>query len=172
MKASRASTEYLADFVRALAGSRAFLAKPVSIRIQSRPYQGAPPVSIVVPVGTLRKDIERRMPLAAVARDPPSGRRRPGWKGEFIRSVQAAAELPPLREEQILGAVRAYRRSRSRRDVTVASGSQRSVASNRRGEWDGLRRRLAGSRALYSCGPATAGPTTSSRSGAEHGRHP
>ena len=116
-----ASTEYLADFVGALAASRAFLAKPVLIRIQSRPYQGAPPVSIVVPVGTLSKDIERRMPLAAVVRDLPTGRRRPGWKGDFVRSVQAAAaELPPLREEQVLKAVRAYRRSRSRRDVTVA----------------------------------------------------
>jgi hypothetical protein len=75
----------------------------------------------VVPVGALNADIKRRMPLASVARDLPTGRRRPGWKAEFVRTLRdAAAQLPPLSDAQILNAVRAYRRSRRRREIIVA----------------------------------------------------
>jgi hypothetical protein len=119
-----ASTEHLAGFVRALAASPAFLTMPVSVSIQSRPFHGAAAVSILVPVGALNADIKRRMPLAAVARDLPTGRRRPGWKADFVRSVRdAAAELPPLSDAQILNVVGDYRRSRSRREVTVGPES-------------------------------------------------
>ena len=119
-----ASTEYLAGFVRALAASPAFLTMPATVRIESRPFHGAAAVSIVVPVGALSADIKRRMPLASLARDLPTGRRRPGWKADFVRSIQnTASELPPLSEAQILNAVRQYRRSRSRREVIVAPES-------------------------------------------------
>lgn len=70
-----------------------------------------PPVEIVIPVGTLRRELEERLPMAAAAIDLPRGRKRPGWKEEFLRAVQeAAGELPPLSEEDILKAVKQYRR--------------------------------------------------------------
>ena len=116
-----ASTDYLVEFVKALAASPAFLTTPTSVRIDARPFRGANAVTIVVPVGALNADIKRRMPLASVARDLPTGRRRPGWKAEFVRTLRdAAAQLPPLSDAQILNAVRAYRRSRRRREIIVA----------------------------------------------------
>ena len=74
-----ASTEYLAGFVRALVGSPDLAAERASVRIESSPRKGLPPVAIIVPVGTLPKELQTtRLPLVAVAKDLPPGRRRPG----------------------------------------------------------------------------------------------
>ena len=55
--------------------------------------------------------LEERLPLAAAAMDLPRGRKRPGWKDEFSRAVQeAAGELPPMSEEDIVKVVKQYRR--------------------------------------------------------------
>ena len=55
--------------------------------------------------------LEERLPLAAAAMDLPRGRKRPGWKDEFSRAVQeAAGELPPMSEEDIVTVVKRYRR--------------------------------------------------------------
>lgn len=116
-----ASTQYLAGFVRALAGS-ALATDRASVRIESRPRRGLPPVAIIVPVGTLRKELEERLPLVAVAKDLPPGRRRPGWKQEFLRSLRdAARELPELSDAQVLSLVREHRRTRGRPEIAVAA---------------------------------------------------
>ena len=105
-----ASTEYLAGFVRALARWPDLAAERASVRIESSPRKGLPPVAIIVPVGTLRKEMEARFPLIAVAKDLPPGRRRRGWKQEFLRSLRdAASELPDLSDEEILNVVRQHR---------------------------------------------------------------
>lgn len=117
-----ASTQYLAGFVRALAGSPALATDRASVRIESRPRRGRPPVAIIVPVGTLRKELEERLPLVAVAKDLPPGRRRPGWKQEFLRSLRdAARELPELSDAQVLSLVREHRRTRGRPEIAVAA---------------------------------------------------
>ncbi|MPY88392.1 MAG: hypothetical protein GEU99_10740 [Luteitalea sp.] len=117
-----ASTEYLAGFVRALAGRRDLTKERASVRIESSPRPGLPPVGIIVPVGMLRRALEARIPLAAVAKDVPPGRRRPGWKQEFLRSLRdAAQEMPELSEEQILSVVRQHRRTRGRPEIAVAA---------------------------------------------------
>jgi hypothetical protein len=117
-----ASTGHLASFVRALA-SRTDLAKErASVRIESSPRAGLPPVGIIVPVGMLRRQLDARMPLAAVAKDLPPGRRRPGWKQEFLQSMRdAAREMPELSDDEILSVVRRYRRTRGRPEISVAA---------------------------------------------------
>jgi hypothetical protein len=95
-----ASTEHLAGFVRALARWPDLAAERASVRIESGPWKGLPPVAIIVPVGAVRKKMEARFPLIAVAKDLPPGRRRRGWKQEFLRSLRdAALELPDLSDE-------------------------------------------------------------------------
>lgn len=117
-----ASTEYLAGFVRALAGRPDLAAERASVRIESSPRKGLPPLAIIVPVGMLRKELEARLPLVAVAKDLPPGRRRPGWKQEFLRSLRdAAQELPELSDQQILNAVRQQRRTRGRPEFAIAA---------------------------------------------------
>lgn len=117
-----ASTEYLIGFVRALAGRPGLAEERASVRIESSPRAGLPPVGIIVPVGMLRKELEARMPLAAVAKDLPPGRRRLGWKQEFLRSLRdAAQEMPELSDEEILRVVRQHRRTRGRAEISVAA---------------------------------------------------
>jgi hypothetical protein len=106
-----ASTEHLAGFVRALSEVANLGAERGTVRIQSRPRKNMPPVEILIPVGMLRRELEERLPLAAAAMDLPRGRKRPGWKDEFSRAVQeAAGELPPMSEEDIVKVVKQYRR--------------------------------------------------------------
>ena len=116
-----ASTPYLASFVRALAKSPDLAAERASVRIESSPRKGLPPVAVIVPMATLRKELKARLPLVAVAKDLPPGRRRPGWKQAFLRSLRdAARELPDLSDEQIVNLVRQHRRMRGRPEIAVA----------------------------------------------------
>ena len=74
------------------------------------------------PMATLRKELKARLPLVAVAKDLPPGRRRPGWKQAFLRSLRdAARELPDLSDEQIVNLVRQHRRMRGRPEISVAA---------------------------------------------------
>lgn len=117
-----ASTEYLAGFVRALARRPDLAAERASVRIESNPRKGLPPVAIIVPVGTLRRELEARLPLVAVAKDLPPGRRRRGWRQEFLQSLRdAASELPNLSDDEILNVVRQHRRTRGRPEIAVAA---------------------------------------------------
>jgi hypothetical protein len=117
-----ASTPYLAAFVRAFSGSSARAAARATVRFESRSRRGQPPVAIIVPVGTLRQQIEERLPLVALAKDLPPGRRRAGWKQEFLRSLRdAARELPRMSDVAIAGVVREHRRRRGRPEIAVAS---------------------------------------------------
>ena len=117
-----ASTAYLADFVQALADGTDLVKERASVRVESRPRPGLPPVGIIVPVGMLRKQLDARLPLADVAKDLPPGRRRRGWKQEFLQSVRdAAREMPVMSDDEILNVVKPSRRMRSRPEIAVAA---------------------------------------------------
>lgn len=117
-----ASSEYLAGFVRALASRKDFAKERASVRIESIARTGMPPVGIIVPVGMLRKQIEARLPLASVAKDLPPGRRRRGWKREFLQSLRdAAREMPEMSDDDILKVVKHSRRMRGRPEISVAA---------------------------------------------------
>lgn len=116
-----ASTSHLAAFVRAFSQS-GLTATRATIRLEARRGPGEPPVAIIVPVRMLRQQIEERLPLVAVARDLPPGRRRPGWKQEFLRSLRdAARELPRMSDAEIANLVRVHRRRRARSEIAVAA---------------------------------------------------
>lgn len=117
-----ASTAYLIRFVQALTSRTDLASARASVRIESSPRAGLPPVGIIVPVGILRKQLDARFPLADVAKDLPPGRRRRGWKREFLESVRdTAKEMPVMSDDEILRIVRQSRRTRSRPEIAVAA---------------------------------------------------
>jgi hypothetical protein len=118
-----ASTNYLTAFVRALDGAADLTTERGHVRVQSSAGKNRPPVEIVIPVGTLRRELEARLPMAAAAVDLPRGRKRRGWKAEFLQAVQnAAGDLPTLSDAIILSVVKQVRReSRIRPEIRLAA---------------------------------------------------
>ena len=80
------------------------------------------PIKLGIPFRSLGEQIERGLSRAGLYRDMPRGRKRPGWKKEFLESLsEAAKDLGEISEEEILRTVRAYRQERRMPEITVAS---------------------------------------------------
>ena len=66
--------------------------------------------------------IEERMSRADLYEDLPPGKKRRGWKKEFLESLtEAAKDIGEVSEEEILRTVRSYRKQRRVREITVAA---------------------------------------------------
>lgn len=100
------------------------------ICLRSRPLNGADAVEIKIPVRSLARELESQIPLALAYKDLPKGRKRPGWKKAFLRSVQkAAADLGDIPEEEILKTVRESRVGRKKLpEITVVTRSKTKTA--------------------------------------------
>ena len=82
------------------------------------------PIKLGVPFRALEEQIEERMSRASLYRDLPRGRKRRGWKKEFLESLaEAAKDIGEVSEEEILRTVRSYRRERRVPEITVAGES-------------------------------------------------
>ncbi len=80
------------------------------------------PIKLGVPFRTLEEQIEKRMSRADLYRDLPRGRKRRGWKKEFLESLaEVAKDIGEVPEEEILRTVRSYRRERRTPEITVAA---------------------------------------------------
>lgn len=80
------------------------------------------PLKVGVPFRALEEQIEERMNRADLYRDLPRGRKRRGWKKEFLESLtEAAKDIEEVSQEEILRTVRTYRRERRAPEITVAS---------------------------------------------------
>ncbi|PYU25069.1 MAG: hypothetical protein DMG30_06540 [Acidobacteria bacterium] len=82
-----------------------------------------PPMKLAVPFRALREQIEKRMSQLYLYKDLPRGRKRRGWKKEFLASLaEAAKDMGQTSEEEILNEVRTYRKKRRRMpEITVAA---------------------------------------------------
>ena|SRR5579884_902550 len=96
----------------------------------SRPLNGTNAVEIKIPVRSLAKELKNRIPLAASYKDLPRGRKNPGWKKDFMRSLQkAATDLGTLSEEEILKTVRESRVGRKKLpEITIVARSKKKTA--------------------------------------------
>jgi hypothetical protein len=105
------STEVLALFTRALSNLKdKDVAKVRYLSLRSRPARGRECIEVRIPLRDLAKELNEQLPLADVYRDLPRGRKRPGWKREFTRTLEAAAnDLPGVTESQIAEAIRGSR---------------------------------------------------------------
>jgi hypothetical protein len=80
------------------------------------------PIKLGVPFRSLGEQIEERMGKAELYKDIPRGRKRRGWKKEFLESLnQAARDIGEVSEEEISRAVRTYRREKRAPEITVAA---------------------------------------------------
>lgn len=95
--------------------------------LRSRPVNGANAVEIKIPVRSLAQELEEQIPLASAYRDLPRGRKRLGWKKDFLWSIQkVAADLGNISEEKILKTVRESRTGRKKLpEITVVARSKK-----------------------------------------------
>src|SRR5262249_42334113 len=100
------------------------------IWLRSRPFNGTDAVEIKIPVRSLARELEDQIPLASAYKDLPKGRKKSGWKKDFLRSVQkAAADLGDISEEEILRTVRERRLGRQKQpEITVVARSRKKTA--------------------------------------------
>jgi hypothetical protein len=82
------------------------------------------PIKLGVPFRALEEQVEERMNRAALYKDVPRGRKRRGWKKEFLESLSEAAKgIGDISEEEILYTVRSYRKEKRAPQITVAAES-------------------------------------------------
>jgi len=80
------------------------------------------PIKVGVPFRALGEQLQEQMTRADLCRDLPRGRKRRGWKKEFLESLtQAAKDIGQVSDEEILRSVRAYRKERRAPEITVAA---------------------------------------------------
>jgi hypothetical protein len=112
------SSDLLARFTTAVSQSltRGKLNELRDLSLLSRPASGKDAVEIRIPLHSLALELEKQLPRASVSRDLPRGRKRAGWKKDFLRRVEAAAgEMGDISEEEILKTVRETRAMLARR---------------------------------------------------------
>ena len=119
------SSELLSLFTGALSkslGARNPRARQF-ISLRSRPARGGQPIEIRIPIGSLAREVESRLPCALAQPDLPRGRRRAGWQAEMRQAFEDAAEqMGAVPAETILNAVRAHGRvNRMLPEVTVVA---------------------------------------------------
>ena len=80
------------------------------------------PIKVGVPFRALGKQLREQITRAHLYRALPRGRKRRGWKKEFLDSVtEAARDIDEVSGEEILQTVRAYRKERRAPEITVAA---------------------------------------------------
>jgi hypothetical protein len=80
------------------------------------------PIKLGVPFRTFGEQIAERMGRADLYKDMPRGRKRRGWKKEFLESLtEAAKDMGEVSEEEISLAVRSYRKQKRAPEITVAA---------------------------------------------------
>lgn len=112
------SSDLLARFNAALSEnlSATKLERLRDVSLRSRPASGTDAVEIRIPLRSLAMELEKQLPRASVSRDLPRGRKRKGWKKEFLRSLKTAAiEMDDVSEKEILETVRETRAMLARR---------------------------------------------------------
>lgn len=79
------------------------------------------PIKLGVPFRALEEQVEERMNRVDLYKDLPRGRKRRGWKKEFLESLsEAAKDIGEISEEEILRTVRSYRKEKRAPEITVA----------------------------------------------------
>src|ERR1700675_1891888 len=119
------SIEVLARFTQALSSNlkEEQMTRTRYVWLRSRPARSRESIEIRIPLRELAKELDERLPQAAVYRDLPRGRKRPGWKREFTSRLAAAArDLSGVTESQVVEAIRGYRAAKKRLpEITVGS---------------------------------------------------
>ena len=97
--------------------------KPDFVIFTSRFPRTEVTVELKVPFRKIAEELEERLEQLPLFRDLPRGRKRPGWKKEFLASLrEAAQDLDQVSEKEILHAVWQFRKQRKPRpEITVVA---------------------------------------------------
>lgn len=120
------STSVLCRLMKAFSASEARLKaeNPSYVVFTCRTARDEEPIKLGVPFRALEEQIGKRMSRADLYRDLPRGRKRRGWKKEFLESLsEAANDIGEISAEEILRTVHSYRRGRRTPEITVAAES-------------------------------------------------
>ena len=80
------------------------------------------PIKLGVPFRSLGEQIEEGLSKADLYRDMPRGRKRAGWKQEFLNTLsEAAKDIGDISEEDIQRTIRSYRAEKRLPEITVAA---------------------------------------------------
>ncbi len=80
------------------------------------------PIKLGVPFRAFGEQIEKGITRTDLYRDLPPGKKRRGWKKEFLESLtEAAKDIGEVSEKEILRTVRTYRKERRAPEITVAA---------------------------------------------------
>ncbi len=130
VKASlRASMDYLAQMTKEISRVDLVGTGWDALLLASRPAKGKAPVEIKIPLRALKRELEEALPLAAAFKDLPRGRKRRGWKQEFITTFQQAGnDIGKVSEQEIAKRVRAYRSKRKKQpEISVVAQAEKSA---------------------------------------------
>jgi DNA-binding transcriptional MerR regulator len=125
-----ASTEVLARFAKALSRdvSDEDWAKLRYLRLSSRPARGREAIEVRIPLRDLARELDEQLPRAQLYQDLPRGRKRPGWKGELVRNLEAAADdLAGITSDEIQSAICGYRADKKGLPEVTVGGEKRSA---------------------------------------------
>ena len=71
--------------------------------------------ALINQVNALAEELRQRLPLAAATLDLPRGRKRHGWRRDFLAAVrEAAGDLEGLSEKQLATPIRSYSARRTK----------------------------------------------------------
>jgi hypothetical protein len=117
------NTELLSEFTEALVNRLpSFQEEQADILVfKSRPSPGSIAVEVKVPFRELAQQVEERLRRVELYRDLPRGRKRPGWKRQFLATLRdAARDMGDVSSKEVLRAVRQYRNENKQSpEVTV-----------------------------------------------------
>ena len=125
-----ASTDILARFAEVLSSSISDedWTKLRYLRLTSRPARGREAVEVRIPLRDLAKELNEQLPRAQLYRDLPRGRKRPGWKRELVRNLEAAADdLAGVTPDQARSAIRGYRAEKKGLPEITVGGEKRTA---------------------------------------------
>src|SRR5262249_59114739 len=97
--------------------------------LSSRRLNGRDAVEIRIQTRALAQELEDQFPLASAYADLRKGRRRAGWRKDFLRRLQKAGTgLADISEEQILKTVREYRSGRKKPpEITLVARKKKTA---------------------------------------------
>lgn len=80
------------------------------------------PIKLGVPFRSLGEQIEEGMSRAELYRDLPRGRKRAGWKKEFLATLsEAVKEIGDISEEEVQRTIGRYRAEEQTPEITIAA---------------------------------------------------
>lgn len=80
------------------------------------------PIKLGVPFRSFGEQIDLGVSRADLYRDMPRGRKRAGWKKEFLKTLsEAAKDMGEISEEEIQRTIRSFREERRMPEITVAA---------------------------------------------------